>query len=504
MKKFALLSVTDKTNIVEFAKGLIENDFNIIATGNTAKLLKDSSIDCVEASEVTNYPEIFDGRVKTLNPKIFGGILMRRDNPSDKTDADKLQIPAIDLVCVNLYDFKTAADTPNISEKELVEKIDIGGPSLIRAAAKNYHFVSVVTSPAQYDFMLGEMKRGEVSINTRKKLAAQAFSYTASYDSMIQKSLHQKFNLEEENFTVSFPLAATLRYGENPQQSAKLYGGFFNFFQPLHGKELSYNNIVDIISAQELIEEIEGEACAIIKHNNPCGVATGKNIFEAYSKALSCDPVSAFGGIVVFNNAVDEATAKKLNEIFLEVVIAPDYEADAFEILLKKKDRRLIKSLKQISSETQMQFRNVPGGVLAQEKDSLAQEAMNVVTTAQPSHMEIENLKFAMTVAKNVKSNSIVFVKDGMTIGIGGGEVSRLDAVKIAIMKAKQHGHDLTNSVVASDAFFPFADGLLECISAGATAFIQPGGSVRDNEVIDSANNYKVSMIFTGKRHFKH
>lgn len=504
MKKFALLSVTDKTNIVEFAKGLIENNFSIIATGNTAKLLSDSNISCTEVSEITNFPEIFDGRVKTLNPKIFGGILMRRDNPSDLADAANLDIPLIDLVCVNLYDFKTASETPNLTEKSLIEKIDIGGPSLIRAAAKNFHFTTVITSPEQYPSVLDELKFGEVSVQTRKKLAALAFSYTASYDTIIQNSLHEKFGLEKNSFTITFPLTTTLRYGENPQQNAKLYGGFFNYFQSLHGKELSYNNIVDIISAQELIEDIDGTACAIIKHNNPCGVAIGSSSLDAYSKSLSCDPISAFGGIVVFNSSVDSATAQKLNEIFLEVIIAPDFTSDAMNLLIKKRDRRLIKSLKNISEDSQLHFRDVPGGVLVQDKDNLKNEEMNIVTENPPSEKDIADLKFAMAVAKNVKSNSIVFAKDGTTIGIGGGEVSRLDAVKIAVMKAKQHQHNLKNSVVASDAFFPFADGLLECINAGAKAFIQPGGSLRDNEIINSANDKKVSMIFTGKRHFKH
>ena len=505
MKKLALISVFDKTGIIEFAKGLKECGFDIIATGNSFKLLSENAITVTEIRDLTGFPEIFHGRVKTLHPKISGGILMRRDNPSDLKEAEENSISPIEVVCVNLYPFKEVAKNPDADLDTLIENIDIGGPTMIRAAAKNKKFVSVITNPQQYESFLGELKTGDIGYDTKKKLAIAAFAHTADYDSYIVNSLQQKLNVNSNYFNRSFKLASSLRYGENPHQQAGVYGEFYDNFEFIHGKELSYNNILDLVSAVELVESLGENSCSIIKHNNPAGAAIGKDSFDAYLKALKCDPVSSFGGIVAFTSIVDEKLAEKLNEIFLEVVCAPEYTEGAISILKKKKDRRLLKQKKSISSE-KVSFRSIPGGAIVQDADllNLDESKLKVVTNKKPSAAELEDLKFAWKIAKYTKSNAIVFVKDKATLGVGAGQMSRIDSAKIAKMKAEEHGLDLTGSVAASDAFFPFADGLIEIVNCGAVSVIQPGGSVRDQEVIDAANQRNISMVFTGIRHFKH
>ncbi|MCX6173344.1 MAG: bifunctional phosphoribosylaminoimidazolecarboxamide formyltransferase/IMP cyclohydrolase [Ignavibacteriales bacterium] len=505
MKRFALISVSNKTAIVEFARELNSLEYQIIATGNTFKLLQSNQINCIEIKDFTGFPEIFDGRVKTIHPKIFGGILMRTDNDSDIKQAKQNDIYPIDVICVNLYPFPQVVNRNDISLEEKIENIDVGGPSLIRASAKNYERVSVLTDPSQYSEFLSEIKKGKVSEGTRKKLAYAAFSYTSYYDTLIANYFEKEFNQPKAAIRLNYKSSFDLRYGENPHQRAYLFGEFENYFNILHGKELSYNNIVDLTAAYELVNDLDGCACAVIKHTNPCGASIGKNVLDAYERALSCDPVSAFGGIVAFNKEVDESTAKKLNEIFLEIVIAPSYSEKAIEQLKTKKNRRVI-SVNKNQFDNSLQIKSIPGGLLVQEKDNskLSNDSLKLVTTKKYSDKELKDLKFAWTVCKHTKSNAIVYVKDEMTIGVGAGQMSRIDSTKIASSKAKQFGHDLNEAVAASDAFFPFADGLLEIISNGITSIIQPGGSVRDDEVIDAANGKNISMVFTGIRNFKH
>lgn len=505
MKKYALISVSDKNKITEFAKELEKLDYQVIATGNTAKILKEQGVGCVEISSLTGFPEVFDGRVKTLHPKIFGGILFRRDNEHDIEQAKANDIFPIDIICVNLYPFvKTAADPASDMEK-IIENIDIGGPSLIRASAKNHKFVSILTDPEQYDSFLEELKKGEVSYETRKKLALDAFSHTANYDTHIANTLEEKFELPKTHLRINLKKESTLRYGENPHQSAAVFGSFYEYFEVFHGKEISYNNILDLVASVEILEDLDEKSCVIVKHNNPCGAAMGSDPYDSYLKAFRCDPVSAFGGIVAFGSEVDEKLASKLNELFLEIIVAPSFSEEALQILRKKKDRRLVKQLKNLPKNG-VTFKNIPGGVISQSADNITYDASNLkcVTKKQATEKEIEDLKFAFTLAKHIKSNTIVFVKDRATLGVGAGQMSRVDSAKIAAIKAKEHGISLEGSVAASDAFFPFADGLLEIIKCGATAVIQPGGSVRDSEVIEAADNNNITMLFTGIRHFKH
>ncbi|MFO7444973.1 MAG: bifunctional phosphoribosylaminoimidazolecarboxamide formyltransferase/IMP cyclohydrolase [Ignavibacteriaceae bacterium] len=504
MEKLALISVSDKTHITDFAAALVNLDYQIIATGNTAKMLASSGIRVKEISSITSFPEIFDGRVKTLHPKIFGGILFRRDKEEDKKQAADNGILPIDIVCVNLYPFIKTAENKNSTFDDIIENIDIGGPSLIRASAKNYKHVSILTNPGQYESFLEELKNGNVSEETRVRLAVEAFSHTSHYDTYIANFFENKFSLPQTHIRINYKIDKKLRYGENPHQQAALYGDFHNYFNVFHGKELSYNNILDLISAVDLVEDLGKNACAIIKHNNPAGAAIGYDNYDAYTKALKCDPVSAFGGIVAFTSEVDEKLAEKLNEIFLEVISAPSYTEGAIKILSKKKDRRLLLQLKQIHEN--VSFRNIPGGIIVQDADSLMldEDKIKFATDKKPTQEEMEDLRFAWIIAKHTKSNAIVFVKDKTTLGVGAGQMSRIDSAKIAKMKAEEHGLDLKNCVAASDAFFPFADGLLEIIKCGAVSVVQPGGSVRDNEVIEAANKNNISMIFTGVRHFKH
>ncbi len=505
MKKLALLSVSDKKDIVKFAKSLVALDYQILATGNTAKIIMKEGIEVTEISNLTGFPEVFDGRVKTLHPKIFGGILFRRDNKEDLSQAEKHEILPIDIVCVNLYPFVKTAENPDSDLDTIIENIDIGGPSLIRASAKNYKFVSVLTDPSQYSKFLTELKSGEVTEDTRKQLAVAAFSHTAFYDTYISNFLEEKFELPQSHIRINQPLEKILRYGENPHQNAALFGEFHTYFDVFHGKELSYNNILDLIAAVELAEDLGKGSCVIVKHQNPAGAAIGNDTLDSYVKALRCDPVSSFGGIVAFTTEVDKNVAEKLNEIFLEIISAPSYTEEALQILQKKRDRRLLVQKKSIL-DTQSTFKNIPGGVIVQDADraTLNEDELKSVTDKQPTDEELDDLKFAWIVSKHTKSNAIVFVKDKATLGVGAGQMSRIDSAKLAYLKAQEHGLELKNSVAASDAFFPFADGLLEIVKCGATSVIQPGGSVRDSEVIEAANQNKISMVFTGIRHFKH
>ncbi len=505
MKKLALLSVSDKTEIVDFAEKLVLLGYEILATGGTAKAISEAGIAYTGVEDYASFPEVFSGRVKTLQPKIFGGILMRRDNDSDIAEAEANQISPIDIICVNLYPFPKVVNRNDIELQEKIENIDIGGPSLIRAAAKNYKYVSVLTNPNQYKDFITELETGQITLETRQKLASAAFSHTSYYDTLIAEYFETEFNVEKASVRLNYPVQNYLRYGENPHQQALIAGDFYDYFEVLHGKELSYNNIVDLVAAVELVNELNPISCAIIKHTNAAGAATSSNVLDAYENALSGDPVSAFGGIVAFNTKVNLETAEKLNNIFLERIVATDYNEDALEILKKKKNRRLLKELKQVKREG-LQIKNIPGGVIAQSYDNSDANMleMEVVTELAPDESQLEDLKFAWIVCKHTKSNAIVYVKDKKLLGAGAGQMSRLDSSKIAAMKATEHGHDLTGAVAASDAFFPFADGLLAIAESGITSVIQPGGSVRDEEVIEAANNKKISMVFTGIRNFKH
>ena len=505
MKKLALLSVSDKTKITDLASRLSNQNYEIIATGNTTKVIEESGTPVTKIESFASFPEVFGGRVKTLQPKVFGGILMRRDNESDNKEAEENNVKPIDIVCVNLYPFPAVVNRTDIDLQTKIENIDIGGPSLIRAAAKNHNDVAVLTNPSQYDEFLDELEKGEVSLETKRKLASQAFAHTSYYDTLIANYFESEFNQPKSDLRINAPLKSELRYGENPHQKAFIYGDFEEYFETLHGKALSFNNIVDLTAAYELVSDFETTACAVIKHTNPCGASLGENVYEAYEKALSCDPVSAFGGIVAFNRKVDLKTAEKLNEIFLEIIVAPEYDADALEVLKKKKNRRLLKSLKALENN-RSQVRSIPGGYLVQDFDTsqISKVNLNVVTKKSYNERELENLKFAWTVCKHTKSNAIVYVKDFKAIGVGAGQMSRIDSAKIAAAKAKEFGHDLNNSVAASDAFFPFPDGVELIADQGATAVIQPGGSVRDEEVINAANAKNITMVFTGIRNFKH
>jgi len=505
LKKLALLSVSDKSGIIEFAQKLVEFGYDIIATGGTAKAIANAGIKFTGVEEYASFPEIFSGRVKTLQPKIFGGILMRRDNESDIKEAEENQVVPIDIVCVNLYPFPEVVKRNDIDLAEKIENIDIGGPSLIRASAKNYKYVSVLTNPNQYDDFVHELSEGNVKLETREKLAGIAFSHTSFYDTLIADYFESEFQLEKNAVRINYPIKNSLRYGENPHQEAYIAGDFYEYFEVLHGKELSYNNIVDLIAAVDLVNELDPVSCAIIKHTNAAGAATGSSVIDSYNKALSGDPVSAFGGIVAFNTKVDVETAERLNDIFLEIIVAPDYDEEALLLLKKKKNRRLLKDLKKVDVN-KLLVKNIPGGVITQTVDSSKVSELNfdVVTKLSPDVKQIEDLKFAWILCKHTKSNAIVYVKDKKLLGAGAGQMSRLDSSKIAAMKANEHGHNLVGAVAASDAFFPFADGLLAIIDSGIKCVIQPGGSVRDSEVIEVADEKNISMIFTGTRNFKH
>jgi phosphoribosylaminoimidazolecarboxamide formyltransferase/IMP cyclohydrolase len=512
----AILSVTDKTGLVDFARKLTGMGVELISTGGTAKLLRDSGVGVKDISELTGFPEMLDGRVKTLHPKVHGGILHRRENPSHRSAVAEHGIEPIDMVVVNLYAFEKTAAKAGVPFEELIENIDIGGPSMIRSAAKNFQDVAVVTSPADYATIAEEMARtgGELSAATKWRLAQKAFATTAAYDSAIASTLervsangHFEFHADAgfpRNLRLSFSKVMDLRYGENPHQKAAMYSdgsgaGVANCRQ-IQGKELSFNNIVDLQAAWELAQEFDEPVCAIIKHTNPCGTATGKTLVEAYRKALECDPVSAFGGVIGVNRTVDSDAAEEMAKLFLEVIAAPGFDDAARAKFAGKKNLRLV----EISNIPQKWvLKNVSGGILVQDADErpLQKDDLKIVTKRQPTPEENRALLFAWRVCKHVKSNAIVYARDGQTVGVGAGQMSRVDSCKIGAMKAVL---PLKGTVAASDAFFPFPDGVEEIAKVGTTAIIQPGGSVRDAEVIEAADRLGLAMIFTGVRHFRH
>ena len=512
----AILSVTDKAGLVGFARTLAGLGVELISTGGTAKLLRDSGITVRDISELTGFPEMLDGRVKTLHPKVHGGILHRRENPAHQASVTEHGIPPIDMVVVNLYAFEKTAAKPGVHFEELIENIDIGGPSMIRSAAKNFQDVAVVTSPADYDSIAAELvaSGGELSSATKWRLAQKAFATTAAYDSAIATVLervqvngHYAFRDGTglpPTLRLSLNKVTDLRYGENPHQKAAMYsdgssGGVANARQ-LQGKELSYNNIVDLQAAWDLVQEFDEPVCAIVKHTNPCGTATGKALAEAYKKALACDPVSAFGGVVGVNRTLDGDAAGEMAKLFLEVIAAPGFDEAARAVFASKKNLRLV----EIANVPQKWvLKNVSGGMLLQDADTrrLEESDLKVVTRRPPTPQEKRALLFAWKVCKHVKSNAILYARDGQTVGVGAGQMSRVDACRIGAMKAVL---PLQGAVAASDAFFPFPDGVEEIAKVGATAIIQPGGSVRDPEVIEAADRLGLAMIFTGVRHFRH
>lgn len=549
--KRALVSVSDKTGVVDFARTLADFGVEIISTGGTAETLRDAGLKVIDVSEITGFPEMMDGRVKTLHPRVHGALLALRDNPDHVTAMKEHGIEPIDMVVVNLYPFAETIRRRDVTKEEAIEQIDIGGPSMIRSAAKNSRDVAVVVSPNQYDSIIAEMKThdGAVSSPTRDQLAVQAFRRTAEYDalvtayltmttqsdasSMLTKSdetntgivMHSggepgvdlgnvQDGFSVETFHGSLPSQASwsigkkadLRYGENPHQIAALYqtalkGGLANA-EVLAGKEMSFNNYIDADAAWQLVCDFPETACAIIKHTNPAGVGIAPTVAEAYRLALATDPISAFGGIVAFNKPVDEEAAQEVTKIFTEVLIAPDYGASALELLKTKKNLRILR-MPSVEAAKGIEFKHISGGMLVQTRDThqLKKEDLKVVTLREPSEEEIEALLFAWTVCKHTKSNAIVYARRNQTVGVGAGQMSRIDSVKIGAMRAQL---PVAGSVLASDAFFPFRDGIDEAVKHGITAVIQPGGSVRDDEVIAAANEHRLAMVFTGIRHFKH
>ncbi len=511
----ALLSVSDKTGLVDLARGLAELGVELVASGGTAQALRDSGLRVIDVAELTASPEMLGGRVKTLHPTVHGGILARRDLPQDQADLEANGIGPIDLVVVNLYPFEATVARPDVSYQEAIEKIDIGGPSMVRSAAKNHAHVGVVCDPADYGDVLSELReRGTLGEATRRRLALKAFRSTACYDAAIQGWLAQQVQEDgddpfPERLIVSLRKGAVLRYGENPHQAAALYGEFLDNVQQLHGKALSYNNLVDVQAALALIldfEPADRTTAAILKHNTPCGVGAGDSPLEAYRRAFETDPDSPFGGIIVCNHPFDLALAEEVDKIFTEVLVAPGFDEDALALLRKKKNRRLLSFDAARIEGQQLEWRRVYGGVLLQQPDLSADEfaGAKVVTRVQPDPAQRTALEFGWRVVKHVKSNAIVFADANRTLGVGGGATSRVDAVYAAAAKASRVGLSLEGSVLASDAFFPFPDGLETAVEAGARAIIQPGGSNRDEQVIEAADRLGIPMLFTGVRHFRH
>ena len=517
MQKYALLSVSDKSGLVPFARSLVETySFTLLSTGGTAQLLRDEKIPVMDVSEKTGFPEMMDGRVKTLHPKIHGGLLCLRDHPEHLSAAREHEIDLIDLVVVNLYPFEQTIAREGVTMEEAIEQIDIGGPSMLRSAAKNHRDVSVVCDPADYDRVLRAMESGEEELGKlRRELALKVFARTAEYDSAIAGYLNEQQGLEPDLDAISgFPKilevssekALPLRYGENPHQQAALYGGFLDHFEQLQGKELSYNNILDISSSAYLIGEFERPTVAILKHTNPCGVASADNLVDAWERAFETDRQAPFGGIIVVNNTLEIDLAEKIGEIFCEVIIAPGFTDQAMELFQRKKNLRLLVSKAGFGAETLQEVKTIPGGYLAQDRDQKKSnpKAFEIVTERQPSEQEWRSMIFGWKVVKHVKSNAIVYAGDERTLGVGAGQMSRVDSSRIAVWKAGEANLSLNGAAVCSDAFFPFSDGLLAAADAGATAAIQPGGSVRDEDVIAAANERGMTMAFTHTRHFKH
>jgi phosphoribosylaminoimidazolecarboxamide formyltransferase/IMP cyclohydrolase len=511
----ALLSVSDKRGLVEFARGLADLGVEIVSTGGTARELVDEGLEVRSVEDYTGFPEILDGRVKTLNPRIYAGVLAVRSEVQHVDTLNSYEVEPIDLVCVNLYPFERVSGQRGVEDDEVIENIDIGGPTLIRAAAKNHAYSAVVVTPESYDAVLGELEEsdGRLSLRTRQSLAMEAFAYTARYDAAIARWFAEREGDFPAQYTRSYEKVLDLTYGENPHQRAAYYAEagarthLMSMVSKLHGKELSFNNLLDLDSGRRLIEDFELPMAAIIKHNNPCGAAVGTSVGEAFDKALATDPQSAFGGVFCFNRPVDRALAEKLHAMFVEAVFAPGYDEDAFDLLTEKPNMRLLENQERRKIPvTEHDLKRVRGGVLVQDRDTGMEEreVMEVATERKPGEEEWGELLFAMRVCKHVRSNGIVLSKGLGTVGIGAGQMSRVDSVRIAIEKAGAAELPLKDAVLASDAFFPFADGPQLAIDAGVRAIIQPGGSQRDQEVIDACNAAGVAMIFTARRHFRH
>ncbi|HEX8976254.1 MAG TPA: bifunctional phosphoribosylaminoimidazolecarboxamide formyltransferase/IMP cyclohydrolase [Solirubrobacteraceae bacterium] len=508
----ALLSVSDKTGIVDFARGLVELGVEIISTGGTARELGEAGIPVRSITDLTGFPEIMDGRVKTLHPKLYAGLLAVRDNPEHAAAADEHDVEYVDLVCVNLYPFERTAASRGVSEAEVIENIDIGGPTMIRAAAKNHAWAAPVVSPASYDAVLDELREsdGRLSIVTRESLAAEAFAYTARYDTAIARWFQEKREDFPALFVRAFEKVLELPYGENPHQRAAYYeqvgarSHVLSMVSQLGGKQISFNNLLDLDAGRRLLGEFQIPACVIIKHNNPCGVAVGPTLTEAYRRAFACDPMSAFGGVVCLNGPVDAELAQLLSEQFIEVLFARGYAEDAVEILTRKPNTRILDDREtRTVTVIEPDLRQVQGGMLVQDRDADLEERgdMQVASERRPTEQEWQDLDFAWRVCKHVKSNAIVVVRDLATIGIGAGQMSRVDAVRVALEKARD---GVEGGVLASDAYFPFSDGPELALEAGVTAIIQPGGSVRDNLTIEAVDKVGATMVFTSRRHFRH
>ena len=522
MKKRAIISLTDKTGVVEFAKELDALGYEILSTGGTWKVIHEAGIPVTQVSDVTGFPECLDGRVKTLHPMIHAGILAMRSNPDHMAQIEKLGVTPIDIVAINLYAFKSTILKPGVTREDAIENIDIGGPTMLRAAAKNYQDVSVIVDPADYATVIDELKaNGKVSVETNLKLAYKVFNHTAAYDTLIQSYLRKQTNspLFPEKLSLTYEKVQDMRYGENPEQAGAFYREIGNEFtgtlaeaEQLHGKELSYNNINDTNGALECLKEFDEPCVVAVKHANPCGVGVAKNIYDAYMNAYNADPVSIFGGIIACNREVDAATAAEINKIFVEIVIAPAFTAEALEILTAKKNIRVLRlpDIAKPNTKDMLDMKKVAGGLLIQERDIgvLDEAELKVVTEKAPTEAEMADLKFAMKVVKHTKSNAIVLAKNGITTGIGPGQTNRITALELAIRYANElegaEPNRAAGSVMASDAFFPFSDCVEAAHKAGITAIIQPGGSIRDQDSIDLANKYGIAMVFTGRRHFKH
>ena len=508
----ALLSVSDKTGLAAFAKDLHDLGVELLSTGGTSRALRDAGLPVIDVSEFTGAPELFDGRLKTLHPKVHGGLLHRRDDKEHVAQAKANDIPPIDLVVVNLYPFEETVANPDVTLEEAIENIDIGGPSMLRSAAKNHSHVTVIVDPADYPRVIEEMKenKGNTTKGFREQLAVKVFLRTSQYDAAITNYLGQCRTGTGCNFTLSLPLEQELRYGDNPHQKCSLYGNFRDYFTQVQGKELSYTNILDIEAASDLILDFARPTVAILKHTNPCGVGQDdEDLRIAWQKAFETDRQAPFGGVIVCNRPLTEGVARIISEIFTDVIIAPDYEPEARAVLQKKKNLRIMKlNDAYLASKRAPVIRSCPGGLMVMDRDHTALGLDNleskVVTKRPPTEEEMRAMRFAWRVVKHVKSNAIVYAKSDRTLGIGAGQMSRVDSSRIAVWKAKEAGLDLKGSVLASDAMFPFADGLQAAIEAGATACIQPGGSMRDEEVIAAADAAGMAMIFTGHRHFRH
>ncbi|HEV7918975.1 MAG TPA: bifunctional phosphoribosylaminoimidazolecarboxamide formyltransferase/IMP cyclohydrolase [Solirubrobacterales bacterium] len=508
----ALLSVSDKRGLVDFARGLAELGIEIVSTGGTAKELSDNGVKVVPIETYTGSPEILDGRVKTLHPTVHAGLLAVRDSEDHVSQLNEHGIEPIDLVCVNLYPFQRYANRRGVSDAEVLEQIDVGGPTMVRAAAKNYRFTGIVVSPESYDAVIEELNEDDctLGLETRESLATDAFNYTAQYEAAISQWFNERTGNVPDQFVRVYEKAIDLPYGENPHQRAAYYAevgsrtDLLSMVGQEQGKDLSYNNLLDLDSGRLLIEEFELPCCAILKHNNPCGIAISTNLSDAYDKALATDPLSAFGGIYIFNREVDGELAKKLVEHFVEMVFAPSYSEDAFRILSEKENLRVLENGERRKwPVSDPDIRGVRGGMLLQDRDVdiETRDAMNIVTQAHPSEKQWGDLLFAWRVCKHVRSNAIVLARDLATLGVGAGQMSRVDSVKLAVKKSRS---SLEGAVMASDAFFPFADGVEYALKEGVTAIIQPGGSKRDPEVVKACDDAGIAMVFTGRRHFRH